>query len=52
MKNNGLDSLDGTPELVRILQAVESASSMPALAELAARLHAAGHTLLDALERA
>jgi len=52
MKNNGLDTLDGAPELAGILQAVESAPSMPALADLAARLHAAGHTLLDALERA
>jgi hypothetical protein len=51
MRNNGLDSLDGTPELARILQAVELAPSMQALADLAERLHAAGHTLLDALER-
>ncbi len=52
MKNNGLDTLAGTPELAKILQAVESAPSMQALADLAERLHAAGHTLLDALERA
>jgi hypothetical protein len=52
MRNNALDRLDGTAGLMRILQAVESAPTMEALAELAEELHMAGHTLLDALERA
>jgi hypothetical protein len=51
MGNNGLDHLDGTAELTKILQAIESAATMEALAELAEELHMAGHTLLDALER-
>jgi len=52
MANNGLDSLDGAPELAVILRAVESARSMEDLSELTERLHAVGHTLLDALDRA
>jgi hypothetical protein len=51
MRNNGLDTLDGTGELSDILLAVESAGSMDGLSKLTERLHAAGHTLLDALER-
>lgn len=51
MHNNGLVHLAGTAELKKILQAVESAKTMEALAELAEELHCAGHTLLDALER-
>jgi len=52
MKNNNLDALAGASEVGEILRAVESAKSMEELAELTERLHAAGHTLLDALERA
>ncbi len=52
MKNNNLDTLDGTTEVNEILRAVESAQSMAHLADLAERLHLAGHTLLDALEQA
>lgn len=52
MKNNGLDTLAGAAEVREILRAVESAGTMEALAELTERLHAAGHALLDALERA
>jgi hypothetical protein len=52
MKNNNLDTLDGVKKLVEILRAVESAKGMEALSELTERLHAVGHTLLDALERA
>ena len=51
MKNNDLDTLVGASEVSEILRAVESAKSMEDLAELTERLHAAGHTLLDALER-
>jgi hypothetical protein len=51
MSNNGLDALAGTAEVTTILRAVESAQSLADLAEQAERLHAAGHTLLDALER-
>jgi len=50
MRNNDLDRLDGAVRLAEILQAIESAPTMEALAELAEALHAAGHTLLDALE--
>ena len=50
MENNSLDTLAGASEVREILRAVESAESMDALAELAEKLHAAGHTLLDALE--
>jgi hypothetical protein len=50
MANNGLDSLNGAPELAAILRAVESARSMEDLSELTERLHAVGHTLLDALD--
>lgn len=52
MRNNDLDILEGAVELAAILRAVESAESMKALSELTERLHAVGHTLLDALERA
>lgn len=51
MENNSLDTLDGASEVREILRAVESAESMDALAELAERLHAAGHVLVDALEQ-
>jgi hypothetical protein len=51
MKNNGLDTLDGTVELAAILRNVESARSMEALAGLTEELHTTGHVLLDALER-
>ena len=52
MKNNGLDALAGAAEVGEILRAVESAKSLEDLAGLTERLHTAGHTLLDALERA
>ena len=52
MANNGLDSLDGAPELAAVLRAVESAKTMEELSRLTERLHAVGHILLDALERA
>lgn len=52
MANNGLDNLDGARELTAILRAVESAKTMEDLSDLTERLHAVGHTLLDALERA
>ena len=51
MENNGLSRLAGANELNVILQAVEGAANMDTLAALAKRLHAAGHTLLDALEQ-
>ncbi len=51
MKNNGLDGLNGTTALAGILRAVEAAGSLKDLADLAERLHAAGHVLLDSLER-
>lgn len=51
MRNNGLEALAGADEVGEILRAVESAGSMEDLAELTERLHVAGHTLLDALER-
>jgi hypothetical protein len=50
MKNNGLDTLDGAPELAEILRHVESAGSMKELAERTEELHTTGHILLDALE--
>lgn len=52
MKNNRLDTLAGASEVNRILDAVESARNLADLAELTERLHAAGHTLLDELEKA
>lgn len=52
MQNNGLDTLAGASQAVEIRRAVESARNLQDLAELAEPLHAAGHTLLDALERA
>jgi hypothetical protein len=52
MKNNGLDGLDGAVELEQILQAVESAPTLAALAVLTEELHKTGHILLDSLERA
>jgi len=52
MKNNGLDALAGVSEVSRILGAVEAAQSLEDLAGLTERLHAVGHTLLDALEKA
>lgn len=50
MRNNGLDGLDGTAELERILRSVESAATVDALAGLTEPLHLAGHALLNALE--
>jgi len=52
LKNNGLDALAGASEVSRILGAVEAAQSLEDLAGLTERLHAVGHTLLDALEKA
>ncbi|HSV98870.1 MAG TPA: hypothetical protein VLI39_01765 [Sedimentisphaerales bacterium] len=52
MKNNGLDGLAGAADVGEIQRATESAQSLEDLAELTERLHAAGHVLLDALERA
>lgn len=52
MSNNGLDTLTGAAELVEILRAVESTEHLKDLSELTERLHAAGHVLLDSLERA
>jgi hypothetical protein len=52
MRNNGLDHIEGAAELAEILQAVERAMTIQALAELTERLHLAGHVLLDALEHA
>jgi hypothetical protein len=52
MRNNGLDGLAGAAEVSEIHRATESAESLEDLAELTERLHAAGHVLLDALERA
>ena len=51
IENNSLDTLAGVDEVNQILGAVESAESVEDLAELAERLHAAGHVLLDALEQ-
>jgi len=50
MRNNDLNGLDGTARLEEILEATESAADLRTLARLAEALHAAGHTLLDALE--
>lgn len=50
MRNNDLDRLAGAARLEEIVEATESAATMEVLAELAEELHAAGHTLLDALE--
>ncbi len=52
MQNNGLDGLNGASELIGLLHETEAAGTMKALSELTERLHEAGHTLLDALERA
>ena len=52
MKNNSLDGLAGAEDVGEIRRATESAQSMEDLADLTERLHAAGHVLLDALERA
>jgi hypothetical protein len=52
MKNNGLDTLAGVAAVSEICRSVESARSLEDLAELTERFHAAGHVLLDALERA
>ena len=51
MRNNHLDRLDGAAQLAEILRAIESATTMSALAELTEELHTTGHTLLDALEK-
>ncbi|MBP8912204.1 MAG: hypothetical protein KBI32_11945 [Phycisphaerae bacterium] len=52
MKNNGLDGLAGAADVGEIRRATESAQRLEDLADLTERLHAAGHVLLDALERA
>lgn len=52
MQNNSLDGLNGASELLDLLHETQAAGSMKALSELTERLHQAGHTLLDALERA
>jgi len=52
MRNNDLDHLAGAAKLEEIVGATESAATLEALAELAEELHTAGHTFLDALEKA
>ena len=52
MSNNSLDTLAGATELAEIFRAVESAKSLKDLSALTERLHAVGHTLLDALAQA
>ena len=52
MQNNDLDHLAGAAKLEEIVGATESAATLEVLAELAEELHTAGHTFLDALEKA
>ncbi len=52
MKNNRLDTLPGASKVDEILRAIELTKSLGDLAAMTERLHAAGHVLLDALERA
>ncbi len=51
MKNNGLDTINGTAELAEILCSIESAKTMDELAELTEKVHAINHVLLDSLEK-
>ena len=50
MRNNGLDTLNGTSELAELLRCVESAESQDELADLTERIHAVNHVLSDSLE--
>jgi len=50
MQNNGLDTVNGAPELARILRSVESAETLDELAELTEEVHAVNHTISDSLE--
>jgi len=50
MQNNGLDTVNGAPELARILRSVESAETLDELAELTEDVHAVNHTISDSLE--
>ena len=51
LRANGLGKLNGVAELEAILYAIESAQTMARLADLAEKVHAANHTLTDALEK-
>jgi hypothetical protein len=51
LQNNGLDQLEGAAELARLEQATLAARSLAELAGLAEPIHAANHTLTDALEK-
>ena len=50
MRNNGLDTIEGTAELGQILRSVESAKTLDRLAELTEDVHAVNHTISDSLE--
>jgi len=52
LQNNGLGTIQGAAELAALAQAIEAASTMEDLADLAEPVHALGHILCDALERA
>jgi hypothetical protein len=51
LRANDLNKLSGVAEFETILFAVESAKTMSRLADLAEKVHAANHTLTDALEK-
>ena len=50
MENNNLDKINGTAELVGVLQSIESAKNLDELAELTERMHSVNHILSDSLE--
>jgi hypothetical protein len=51
LRANDLHWLSGVAELETILYAIESAKTMAKLADQAEKVHAANHTLTDALEK-
>jgi hypothetical protein len=50
LEENELGSVGGAVDLARLLRAIESATTMDGLADLAEEIHAVNHMLCDSLE--
>jgi hypothetical protein len=50
MENNNLDKINGSAELIDVLNSIESAQKLEELAELTETMHSVNHMLSDSLE--
>jgi hypothetical protein len=50
MENNNLDKINGSAELIAVLNSIESAQTLEELAELTETMHSVNHMLSDSLE--